>query len=204
MTGVEMVNGGGELTRAQALALELVAERDAFFAALDDVEPELLTVPGLVGEWSARELVAHMGYWAGHAAEALHHAEEGRAGEFDVDPPTADERNAKVAEVAASTDFRTVRTREQASVDALLDRLRRAEDAWLDLSVSYGDPIEQILREDGPDHYREHTIDVRAWWAGGEPEEDDLDDLDELENPDAEHPLDIDRLPGAAEPADER
>jgi hypothetical protein len=70
--------------------------------------------------------------------------------------------------------------------------------------VSYGDPIEQILREDGPDHYREHTIDVRAWWAGGEPEEDDLDDLDELENPDAEHALDIERLPGAAEPDDER
>lgn len=193
---------GATLTRAQALALELVTERDAFLAALDDIEPELTTVPGLVGEWSARELVAHMGYWAGHAVEALHHAEQGRAPEFDVDAPTADERNATVARVAADTDYRTVRSREQASVEALLERLRRADDAWLDERAAGGGTVEQIVLEDGPEHYREHTIDVRAWWAGGEPEGDDADDLDELENPDAEHELDVDRLPGGREPTE--
>lgn len=198
-----MINGGELLTRAQRLALELVTERDAFLAALDDIEPDLLTVPGLVGEWSARELVAHMGYWSGHAAEALHHAEEGRAAEFEVTEQDVDARNATVAAVAASTDFATVRKREQASIDAFLDRLHRADDAWLDERVGYGDPIEQIVREDGPEHYRGHTIDIRSWWAGGEPYEDDADDLDELENPDAEHELDVDRLPGDREPSED-
>lgn len=198
-----MINSGELLTRAQRLALELVTERDAFLAALDDIEPDLLTVPGLVGEWSARELVAHMGYWSGHAAEALHHAEEGRAAEFEVTEQDVDARNATVAAVAASTDFATVRKREQASIDAFLDRLHRADDAWLDERVGYGDPIEQIVREDGPEHYRGHTIDIRSWWAGGEPDEDDADDLDELENPDAEHELDVDRLPGDREPSED-
>lgn len=190
------------LSRSQRLAVELVTERDAFLAALDDVEPDLLTVPGLLGEWSARELVAHLGYWAGHAAEALHHAEQGRSAEFEIEAQDVDARNATVAQVAASTDMATVRRREQASVEALLDRLRRADDAWLDETVGYGDPVEQILREDGPEHYREHTLDIRSWWAGGEPEEDDGDDLDELENPDSEHELDVDRLPGNREPSE--
>ena len=195
------MDDGGTLTRSQRLAVELVTERDAFLAALDDVEPDLLTVPGLLGEWSARELVAHLGYWAGHAAEALHHAEQGRSAEFEVEAQDVDARNATVAEVAVSTDIATVRKREQASVEALLDRLRRADDAWLDETVGYGDTVEQLLREDGPEHYREHTLDIRSWWAGGEPE-DDGDDLDELENPDSEHELDVDRLPGDREPSD--
>jgi hypothetical protein len=182
--------------------LELVAARDAFVAALDDVEPDLLTAPGLLGEWSARELVAHLGYWAGHAADALHHAEEGRSDEFEPEAQDVEARNATVAEVARTTDLATVRKRELASVDAFLDRLRRADDAWLDERVGYGDTVEQVLREDGPDHYREHTLDIRSWWAGGEPDEGDVDDLDELENPDTEHELDVDRLPGDREPAD--
>ena len=195
------MDDGGTLTRSQRLAVELVTERDAFLAALADVEPDLLTVPGLLGEWSARELVAHLGYWAGHAAEALHYAEQGRSAEFEVEAQDVDARNATVAQVAASTDMATVRKREQASVEALLDRLRRADDAWLDETVGYGDTVEQLLREDGPEHYREHTLDIRSWWAGGEPE-DDGDDLDELENPDSEHELDVDRLPGDREPSD--
>ena len=198
-----MINGGQPLTRAQRLAVELVEARDAFLAALDDVEPDLLTVPGLVGEWSARDLVAHVGYWAGHAAEALHHAEEGRAAEFEIEEQDVDARNATVAAVAATTDYATVRKREQASIDALLERLHRADDAWLDERVGYGDPIEQIVREDGPEHYRGHTIDIRSWWADGEPDDEDADDLDELENPDAERELDVDRLPDGREPAED-
>ena len=86
--------------RIQALADELVVARDEFLAALGDIDPQLLTSPGLVGVWSARELVAHMGYWAGHAAEAIHLAEQDRLDEFEADVPSVDERNAVVARVA--------------------------------------------------------------------------------------------------------
>jgi hypothetical protein len=69
----------------EALVAELAEARAAFRAALDDIDPALLTTPGLVGEWSARELVAHLGYWDGHAADAVHAAEEGRTAEFDAE-----------------------------------------------------------------------------------------------------------------------
>ena len=65
---------------------------------------------GLVGQWSARELIAHLGYWTGHAGEAMHHAEMDRAGDFGEDEHDVDERNAIVARVAAETDLATVRS----------------------------------------------------------------------------------------------
>ena len=152
----------------QTLAAELVAARDEFQAALTDVDPQLLTTPGLAGEWSAREVIAHIGYWAGHAAEALHHAAQGRTPEFGEDDLDVDERNAVVARVAAETDLATVRQREQAAFDALLIAIQRADPAWLDERVSYGDSLEQVIRDDGADHYREHTLDVRAWFTGAD------------------------------------
>ncbi len=35
------------------------------------------------------------------------------------------------------------------------------------------DPVrlEDVIRDDGADHYREHAADVRAWFADGEGED---------------------------------
>jgi hypothetical protein len=158
-----------------SLVEELEATRSEFLAALDDVEPDLLLAPGLVGQWSARELIAHMGYWAGHAAEALHSAEQGRLADFGEDELDVDERNAVVARVAGDTDLATVRKREEAAYAALLTRLKRADPATLDDKVSYGDTLEHVIADDGAEHYREHALDLRAWFneaEGGEEEDE--------------------------------
>jgi hypothetical protein len=157
----------------EALVGELRAAREDFIAALADVDRQLLTAPGLAGEWSARELIAHLGYWAGHAAEALHHAEQGRTADFGVDEMGVDERNAVVARVATQTELTTVRQREQAAYEALLIAIERADPSWLDERVAYGDSLEQVIRDDGPDHYREHVADVQAWFAGGDGQDAD-------------------------------
>ncbi|HET8571432.1 MAG TPA: maleylpyruvate isomerase N-terminal domain-containing protein [Candidatus Limnocylindria bacterium] len=164
----------------RVLAAELREARDLFLAALADVDPALLGAPGLSGEWSARELVAHLGYWAGHAAEALHYAAEGRADEFGEAEMDVDERNAIVARVAAETDLATTRKREQAAFDALLAALGEIDPTVLADRVAYGDTIEQVVRDDGPDHYREHALDIRAWFTGENDEDDfDADELDD-------------------------
>jgi hypothetical protein len=159
--------------QVEALLRELQDARAEFTAALNDVEPELLMAPGLVGEWSARELIAHLGYWAGHAAEAVHQAELGLTADFGEDEHDVDERNAIVARVAAETDLRVVRQREEAAFEALVTRLERADPAWLDEKVSYGDTLERVIRDDGPEHYREHTLDLRAWFTGRDEGEDE-------------------------------
>jgi hypothetical protein len=157
----------------QALVVELEAARGEFIAALDDVEPDLLVAPGLVGEWSARELIAHIGYWTGHAAEALHSAEQGRLADFGEDELDVDERNAVVARVAAETDLATVRKREEAAYGAMLTRLKRVDPTVLDDKVSYGDSLERVIQDDGAEHYREHALDLRAWFNENEGGEED-------------------------------
>ena len=107
----------------QELLAGLAAARDEFLAAVSDIDPALRTTPGLVGEWSARDLLAHVGYWSGHAAESLHRAEQGELNEFGRDDLSVDDRNDVVTRVARETDYATVASREQGAYEAFAARL---------------------------------------------------------------------------------
>jgi hypothetical protein len=144
---------------ADEIAEELQRERDGFFEALGAVSPESMTTPGLVGEWSAREIIAHLGYWAGHAVEAIHAVEQGR---IERDESDTEAVNDTVARVARSTDLGTVRKREAASVEALADRLRGLDPALLSTELPEGDTLLDAVRGDGPDHYRDHAEQLRG------------------------------------------
>jgi len=147
--------------RTTDLADELTRERAAFLDALSSVASESMTTPGLVGEWSARELIAHLGYWAGHATEAIHAVEQGRADELDPGGLDVEAINRTVARVARSTELATVRRREAASVEALVERLRAMDPALLDTVLPDGDTLADAIREDGPGHYFEHAAELR-------------------------------------------
>ena len=174
------------VTQLDALVADLETARAAFFEALEDVEPTLRTVQGMVGDWSAAQVVAHLGYWAGHATEALHHAEEDRLDEFGRGEPEVDETNAVVARIAAETDLKTITQREEAAYQALLLRLKRADPATLDDRTATGDSLEEVIRDDGADHYSEHTFDLRAWFSGARETDPDLTDADDAED-DGDH-----------------
>jgi hypothetical protein len=145
------------------LVQELRDERHAFFRALDSVAPDSMTTPGLVGEWSARELIAHLGYWAGHGVEAIHAVETGHADEFGADRPSVDDVNATVARVAREASLATVRKREAASADAFVERLNGMDPSLLAAPLPHhGLTLEEGIREDGASHYREHTDQLRT------------------------------------------
>lgn len=145
----------------QPLIDDLLAARTAVFDALAVVAPGSLTTPGLVGDWSARELIAHLGYWAGHVVEVIHAVEDGRIDEVGAGEPPVDEVNATVARVARETDLAAVQRREAASVEALVERLRRMDASLLPLRLPDGGTVEDAIREDGADHYREHADELR-------------------------------------------
>lgn len=155
------------MTTPSELVAELVEARDAFLRELDRVEPASLTTPGLVDEWSGRELVAHVGYWAGHATEIIHAVETDRADEAGVGELPTDEVNATVARIARDTPLATVRKREAASVEALLERLRTLDTTLLAVRLPDGASLAQGIREDGADHYREHAAALRDALDGG-------------------------------------
>jgi Mycothiol maleylpyruvate isomerase N-terminal domain len=154
----------------------LTAARDEFLAAVADIDPALRETPGLVGDWSARDLLAHVGYWAGHAAESLHRSELGELHEFGRDDLSVDERNEVVARVARETDYKTVASREQGAYEAFVARLRTVDPESLSDRDADGDTLEEIISFDGAEHYREHTLDVRAWFDGKDAPDDDASD----------------------------
>lgn len=146
----------------EALVEELTRERGVFFEVLGSVAEESMTTPGLAGEWSGRELIAHVGYWIGHAAELIHEVEQGRIDEVGAGQPPTDEVNDTVARIARTTDLGTVRRREAASFDALVDRMRGMDPALLELTLPDGASVAEGIREDGAEHYREHADELRA------------------------------------------
>ena len=146
----------------QRLVDELLMAREALLAELAVVSPESMTAPGLLGEWSARELIAHLGYWAGHAVEIIHAAEEGRLEELGTDDPGVDQVNETVARVARETDLATVRKREAASVEVLVERLLALDASLLTERLPDGDSVEEGIHEDGAAHYREHADQLHA------------------------------------------
>jgi len=185
--------------RVAELLKGLQAARADFLAAIADVDPALRTTPGLAGEWSARELLAHVGFWAGHASEAIHRAEEGELADFGAGEITVDERNVIVARVATETDYPTVAAREASAFEAFAELLARADPEWLGEHDASGDSLEEIIGYDGADHYREHTLDIRSWFDGSNDEDEDADDGDDDDETDADEGAN----PANAEPARE-
>lgn len=142
------------------LADDLVTARDEFLAAMTRLDVRRLNSPSLLGTWGIREVIAHLGYWAGHAADAIHHAEQGRADEFGERDLDVEERNELVARIAREADLATASAREEGAYQALVDRIRRLDPAWLDERVAYGDTIGQVIVDDGADHYRGHAAEL--------------------------------------------
>ena len=148
--------------RTQRLGDELVAARADLLTVLDRLDPSSLITPGLVGEWSPRERIAHLGYWVGNAVETIHRVEDGRVEEIGADALPTDETNATVARIARDTELATVRKREAASVEALLERLRRLDASLLDVRLPDGQSLEAGIDEDAAAHYREHADGLRG------------------------------------------
>jgi len=160
----------------QELLDGLQAAREEFLVAMADIDPALRLTPGLVEDWSARDLMAHVGYWTGHAAESLHRAEQGELSAFGRDELSVDDRNAVVTRVARETDYATVASREQSAYEAFVERLAVVDPESLSDRDADGDTLEEIIGFDGAEHYREHALDIRTWFDGKDaPDEADAD-----------------------------
>ena len=161
-------------TRTDALVTELEEARNSFQAALADVDPDLFAAPGLLGEWSARDLVEHVAFWSDHAADALELAASGKGADFDYDQSQTDAMNAQTFAASSVMTPMEVAEHEQVAFERFRDGVAALEPGLLDLTLGNGDTVEAVVRYDGPDHYAEHTEHIRAWFAGpSEPDDEE-------------------------------
>lgn len=154
--------------RQERLLADLASARAELLAAVDALSPAQQRAATLVRGWSLAQILAHLGYWAGWATQAIHEAEQGRLAQHDDPDLDEDERNSTVARIAAQTELDTVRAREAGSVEALAERLRGLDPTLLDALWANGkDTLESLIDESGGSHYREHAAELRRVVEGG-------------------------------------
>ncbi|MEA2651621.1 MAG: hypothetical protein QOI85_1342 [Chloroflexota bacterium] len=164
------------MSRLEALLAELATEHDAFVTALEAVDLELVTAPGVVEDWSVRDLVVHVAFWAEHAAEALRLATEGRGAEFAYDTSQTDAMNARLLEESQQTTPSAAVDREERAYEGLVAAVSALDPAMLDVHLGNGDTVAAVIGYDGPAHYREHTAHLRAWFSDEDDDEEDPPD----------------------------
>lgn len=146
--------------RVAQLLAELERERDAFLAALAKLpNPEGRRI---IESWDGRDLAVHVAYWSDHGANAVRLASAGRGAEFDYDSSQTDAINAAVTANGHGLPLAAALDRESAAHERFAAGLASLGEELLDLQLGNGDSVEDVVRYDGPDHYAEHTAQLRA------------------------------------------
>jgi len=122
------------------------------WALLESIDPDRLERPGYFEDWSAKDLMAHIGCWQAEAVQVLEQIRFGTFVRFRVD---VDAFNARFREATRDLPVRVVlaelcsaRTRMLQEWSALHDVTPEAEEWFV---------------ESGPAHYAEHVVRLREW-----------------------------------------
>lgn len=153
---------------ADDLLGELHDAREAFLDALSDVDAALVTAPGVMGDWSVRDLVVHVAAWDEHGATALELASNGRGAQFAYSRGDTDAMNERFLTQALQTSPAGALAREEAAFAAFRDRIAALDPELVDQRLGNGDTVGDVIRYDGSEHYAEHTEHLRAWFGADE------------------------------------
>jgi uncharacterized protein (TIGR03083 family) len=143
-------------------------EYSRFQAAVSFLSEEQMEMPGVVGAWSIKDLIAHFIAHEQFALQELQYALRGEA--FAVAPAEADAINERaVAERRQHSLDQVIREWEQSyrQVVAAVEALSDADfDPAGPVVQALGDTIDGALGNNTYDHYAEHLPSVEAWIAG--------------------------------------
>jgi uncharacterized damage-inducible protein DinB len=122
------------------------------FAALDDIPEDRMSDPGVIGEWSLKDLFGHLAFWDEHAVAEIERALAGLPREDNA------WQEMNEADYAARQDHTLPEQRaamHQAHA-ALVERLESV--AGIEAT-----PIDEAIRVDTYEHYLDHIPDIRTW-----------------------------------------
>jgi len=159
--------GGQELdqvSKDQQRVAKLLTKLDAAWAAFHEAYAGLsddeLLIPGVTGDWSVRDLIAHVTWWD---AEALTHLplilNGGRPPRYSVKYGGIDAFNALMTERKAPLSLAEVRR----EADATHRRLVAYLESLPPEQIIANDRFKRRLRLDTHGHYPIHAGEIRAW-----------------------------------------
>jgi DinB superfamily len=159
------------MTGAQ-LASILQAERTRWNTLLAQVGLERMDVPGVEGEWSVKEVVAHLTWYEQSIVEGAQQAL--RTGTFTRRRPAGvglDEMNAQIAAASRAQPASDVLAEADAVFGNLLSVVAACPQDILNDPQRLGLPEDMVpwmgVANNSYAHYRQHETALRAWLARG-------------------------------------
>ncbi len=152
--------------RKQDIISEIESARAELLGAIDGLTPEQMRMPGAVGIWSVKDVLAHLAAWESELVTALNQAQNRQR------PPLVDiedlyewneeqyHENVRRSLDAVAADFagvhRVLLTSVQ-DIDARMLTDNRRFD-WME-----GEPLWYLIEETAILHEREHAEDILQW-----------------------------------------
>lgn len=143
---------------------ELNEAWDGIRRLVESLSERELTEPGVVDQWSIKDLLGHMAFWAEKSARDLALVTEGRAGEIET--PGSDEIlnewNKRESERRSNLSATELRDEWLHSFEAVAAAFHAVPAEKLDIDVK-GWTVAHRFAEDTYEHYNEHADQIRAW-----------------------------------------
>jgi uncharacterized protein (TIGR03083 family) len=158
------------ITKA-GLLHELRAARAEWDALMAEVGPARMTQPGVAGDWSVKDVIAHLtSYerWFVQASEAHFRGEmpplDGTEG-MDFE-----QRNQFRHQQTRDQSLEQIQAESRQVFDRLIEVVQAHSEAFLTQPQQFeGAPgpllVWKLLEGDGYEHYRDHMRSIRAWLA---------------------------------------
>ena len=144
-----------------SLVQEIEASWRELAASVRDLSPEMRVRPGTVGDWSVKEVIAHIAAWEAEAARRIDVIISGFGAELTW--PTREEEDAFNAAAAAAAC--------EAEFEAVEKKLEEAHRDFTELLYAFGEeilatPLDVPATDWIPGwtylHYQEHAPQIRA------------------------------------------
>lgn len=146
----------------------LESERERFLDALEGLTDEDLQIPGVVGEWSIKDVLIHISRWEAELVKLLFQVRQGQKPtsmhftQVDVDQTNQawfDESRERPLHLALE-DFHAVRNQTILRVEAFSERDLTDPDRY---QWANKRPLAEWVASDSFDHEAEHLEQILTW-----------------------------------------
>ncbi len=153
-----------EPTAKADIEREMVHAWEALGSAVDSFSDEEITVPGVVDDWSLKDLLGHIAFWADKAATDLGSIASGRPQDVEVPggEKAVDEWNERERRAREGRPLAEVREQWLESFQHAMDALAAFPAERLQENVK-GLTVLTRFAGDTYEHYREHLAHLNAW-----------------------------------------
>jgi hypothetical protein len=163
-----------QMTKARLLDT-LRTKRAEWDAVLAHVPAAQMSQPGVVGEWSVKDLIVHLTYHERWYADRLHEMLRGEGyTPTEMDHMDFDERNDRIFQQNRNRSVEEVLAESRQVFDRLVDGVQaHAEEFLIEPQHLGGAPqpitVWKLLRGAVYDHYGQHIPSIKHWLATRQP-----------------------------------